>query len=114
MKILALITALAGSLTSLHAQGIIISQKEITPNADGKNDFLMIENIAAYPDNRVTISTRWGKKVFELLGYDNLENVFSGRANVPPVENLPSGTYHYSISLNDGSNSIEGSIVLRR
>jgi gliding motility-associated-like protein len=114
MKLLALLILLAGSINSLPAQEISISQKEITPNADGINDFLKIENIAAYRDNRVTILNRWGKKVFEIWDYDNKENKFIGRANTPVAEDLPSGKYYYTVALNDGSNNIEGDFVLRR
>ena len=33
----------------------------ITPNGDGKNDFLEITDIDLYPDNTITITNRWGK-----------------------------------------------------
>jgi len=52
----------------------------ISPNGDGINDFLKIENIELYPNNFITVYTRWGDKVFEQAAYNNIENVFEGKS----------------------------------
>ncbi len=68
----------------------------VTPNGDGIHDFLKIENIEFYPDNRVSIFNRWGDQLFELTGYDNIQNVFSGISDRSSKE-LSDGTYYYVI-----------------
>lgn len=43
----------------------------ITPNGDGANDQLIIDNIEFYPDNTVTLFDRWGVEVARFTGYNN-------------------------------------------
>ncbi|MEM7549463.1 MAG: FG-GAP-like repeat-containing protein [Bacteroidota bacterium] len=43
----------------------------VTPNGDGKNDFLFIENIERYPDNSLVILNSLGQEVFSTTGYNN-------------------------------------------
>ncbi|UZR92287.1 leucine-rich repeat domain-containing protein [Chondrinema litorale] len=43
----------------------------ITPNADGFNDHLYIENIEYYPDNEVIFLDRWGNEIHRAIGYNN-------------------------------------------
>ena len=62
----------------------------VSPNGDGYNDFLVIENIEFYPNNRVIILNRWGAKVAEFDGYNNQDVVFDDAS-------LPAGTYYYHI-----------------
>ena len=85
----------------------------VSPNDDGLNDILKIQNITLFPNNIVTIYTRWGDKVFEMAGYDNNENVFKGFSNVRNTKELPEGTYYYVIEKGDGSSNLNGFFVLR-
>lgn len=85
----------------------------VSPNDDGLNDILKIQNITLFPNNIVTIYTRWGDKVFEMAGYDNDENVFKGFSNVRNTKELPEGTYYYVIEKGDGSSNLNGFFVLR-
>ena len=62
----------------------------VSPNGDGYNDFLVIENIEFYPNNRVIILNRWGDKVAEFKGYNNQDVIFDDAS-------LPAGTYYYHI-----------------
>lgn len=79
----------------------------VSPNGDGFNDFLEIENIEFYPDNTVLIVNRWGKKIEELKGYNNVDVVF----NDP---NLPSGTYYYHILLGvPNTEPVTGHFILK-
>ena len=43
----------------------------LTPNGDGKNDFLIIKNIEYYTDNTLTILDRAGRVVYSTRGYKN-------------------------------------------
>ena len=69
----------------------------VSPNGDGKNEYLFIENIDAYPECLVVIYDRWGTKVFEQRGYDNREKVFRGNNNVLKKSELTEGTFYYVI-----------------
>ncbi|MGE0567279.1 MAG: gliding motility-associated C-terminal domain-containing protein [Bacteroidia bacterium] len=81
----------------------------ITPNSDGLNDHLHIQNIESYPKNNVKIFNRWGATLFNQEGYDNQKVVW-------PTQNentiLTSGTYYYVINPGDGSQLIKGWIEL--
>jgi gliding motility-associated-like protein len=75
--------------------GIRVHQA-ISPNGDGINDFLVIDGIATYPDNKLTIMNRNGTLVFETKGYDNSSKVFDGHSNKTGAMQSP-GTYFYSL-----------------
>jgi len=68
----------------------------LSPNGDGINDYLVIDGIQTYPDNKLTIMNRNGALVFEAKGYDNSSRVFDGRSNKNGQLQLP-GTYFYSL-----------------
>ncbi len=85
----------------------------VSPNGDGKNEFLFIENIDAYPECLVVIYDRWGTKVFEQKGYDNREKVFSGNNNVLRKSELTEGTFYYVIR-SEGEKLGSGFIELMR
>ncbi len=74
----------------------------ISPNGDDKHDFLEIENIEAYADNKIVIYDRWGSKVFEANGYDNDVIRFEGSGNTNGAKDLPGGTYYYKLDLGNG------------
>lgn len=78
----------------------------LTPNGDGENDGWIIENLAAYPNNKVTIIDRTGKLIYTKINYTNDWNgTFNGIA-------LPEGTYFYVISLNNGAGEKKGYITI--
>ena len=72
----------------------------VSPNGDGINDFLIIEGIREYPDNRLYIVSKNGTEVAELLGYDNGHTVFDGTGS--GGSRLPAGTYFYVLEVRDG------------
>lgn len=80
-----------------------------SPNGDGINDVLTIENIEEFPNNNVTVYNRWGVEVFKIKGYNNLDKAFPINDE---VKNLPSNTYFYIVDLGDGSTVIKGWIEL--
>ena len=84
----------------------------MSPNADGLNDQLRIENIENYPGNKLTVFNRWGDKVFEVEDYDNAENVFKGRSNINGSTELVTGSYFYVLDI-PGRESIRGFIAVK-
>jgi gliding motility-associated-like protein len=79
----------------------------ISPNGDGVNDRWYIGSIEEFPENQVWIYNRWGSKLFETKGYDNITRYW-------PVngESIPSGTYFYIIDPGNGKAPIKGWIEL--
>ncbi len=71
----------------------------ISPNSDGYNDYLLIENIEAYPENKVSIFDRWGVKLYEASAYDNNKVKFEGVGNEKLKTELAQGSYFYMVSL---------------
>ena len=77
----------------------------ITPNRpdyiDEYNEYFTIDNIEHYPESRLVILNRYGKTIFETIGYTNNWN---GKADGNTV---PSGTYFYELELNEPRNEIK-------
>ena len=78
----------------------------ITPNADGVNDFLIIDCIENLPSHSLVIYTQWGDKVFESTNYTN---TWHAEYNGSP---LPEGTYFYVLESEGQNNS--GFIMVKR
>uniref|UniRef100_UPI0021C9FA43 T9SS type B sorting domain-containing protein n=1 Tax=Parapedobacter soli TaxID=416955 RepID=UPI0021C9FA43 len=72
----------------------------VSPNGDGINDYLIIEGIRDYPDNRVTLFNRNGTLLWEASGYDNNRVAFRGMSTGQLL--LPAGTYFYIVEVRDG------------
>ena len=86
----------------------------LSPNQDGKNDFLFIENIEAYPESLVIIYDRWGTKVYEVSGYKNsMEESFRGFGNLRNKNELTEGTYYFVIR-SEGEKLTSGFFELMR
>lgn len=81
----------------------------ISPNGDGVNDHLTIPEIEYYPDNELTIFSRWGARVFGRKGY---LNEFEGRDD--GGRELPDGTYYYVLDLGTGQAPVKGYFVIHR
>jgi gliding motility-associated-like protein len=79
----------------LANDGIVVHMG-VSPNGDGIDDFLEIDNISNYPDNKLIIINRNGTLVYETKGYDNVSRVFDGHSNKSGQMQLP-GTYFYSL-----------------
>jgi gliding motility-associated-like protein len=79
-----------------------------SPNGDGKNDDFIIPGLSKkYPKCEVKIVNRWGSVMYDVTGYTTTwDGKFKG-------EVAPTGTYFYTIILNDGSkNVINGNITI--
>jgi gliding motility-associated-like protein len=88
----------------------------ISPNNDGINDAWLIVGIERYPDNVVTIFSRWGDLIFKVKGYDNITNYWKGEfknGSGPSGSEAPDGTYFYVIELGHGL-KLSGFIILKR
>ena len=86
----------------------------VSPNGDGKHDFLEFQYIEAYPNNEIKIFNRWGDIVFEAAGYNNNDVIFSGVSNKGGNNELPTGTYYYTVHLIDTDETVNGYFELRR
>ena len=88
----------------------IIVPNAITPNDDGKNDFLMIDNLDKYPKNELIIFNRWGDILYKSKNYNNDWNGTNQSG-----EPLPEGTYYYvlRLSLNDAQ-ILRGDLTILR
>ncbi len=96
----------------VNDDGIIVHQA-VSPNGDGVNDILTIENINNYPTNHLTIIDRNGLMIYEAKGYNNATKPFDGRAANGKMQ-LP-GTYFYSLdyTVNGENRHKTGFIVLK-
>ena len=75
---------------------IVSVHQGVSPNGDGINDFLVIDGIQAYPDNKLSVMNRNGQLIYEAKGYDNNSKVFDGHSNKNGQMQLP-GTYFYQL-----------------
>jgi len=83
------------AIPQLAEDGVQVHQG-LSPNGDGINDFLQIDNISQYPDNKLTIMNRNGQLIYETQGYDNSSKAFDGHSNKNGQMQLP-GTYFYQL-----------------
>ncbi len=88
----------------------IIINTGFSPNGDGLNDVWVISNIEG-TTNVVSVFDRWGTMVRTYNNYDNVSNVWNG-SNKSGAE-LPSGTYFYSIDIENKS-SLKGWVEITR
>ena len=82
----------------IQVEDNIVPPQLYTPNADGENDYFVIENLERYAYTQLEVFNRWGSIVYQVEGY---ENDWNGIANMgSPVGNdvLPVGTYYYILN----------------
>ena len=101
----------ASATVTINIVNKIVPYNAMSVDGDGKNDHFHIAGIERYPNNVVRIYNRWGVKVFETEGYDNVTRVFrgisNGRVTVEQAEKLAQGTYYYVIEYYDSNNNKE-------
>jgi len=97
------------SVTVLPALGIDTTNtvpNAITPNGDGLNDQLLIDELifdaADFPSSELIIFNRWGDVVFSASPYNN---DWSGQST--GGADLPEGTYYYVLRLD----TVEGEVM---
>ncbi|NVO04194.1 MAG: gliding motility-associated C-terminal domain-containing protein [Bacteroidetes bacterium] len=79
----------------------IVIPNVITPNGDSFNQFFHITNLYQYPNSKMVIYNRWGKKVFEDSNY---QNTWDG-------DKCSDGVYFYVLELSSGTN-YHGSLTI--
>ncbi len=80
--------------------------KAFTPNGDTMNDTWELEQANIYPNMKVRIFNRWGKILFESVGYSRpWDGTFEGKV-------VPAGTYYYTIDLGIAGQEDAGSVTV--
>ncbi|MBF9237787.1 gliding motility-associated C-terminal domain-containing protein [Hymenobacter sp. BT683] len=79
---------------SVNFENALRTYNIITPNRDGQNDVLEIDNIQLYPGNTFTVFNRWGREVYRTTNY---QNNWGGDASIS------AGTYFYLLKLPNGT-----------
>jgi gliding motility-associated-like protein len=74
----------------------------ITPNGDGKNDFLVFDGVADYPENELKIFDRASRILYTKKAYDNS---FDARVN---GVTLTEGCYYYIMDFGPGKLKLKG------
>lgn len=80
----------------------------MTPNGDGKNDFLVIKNLDYYPDHTLMIFDHSGRIIYQKVNY---QNDWDGSFEGSP---LAEGTYYYVIDFGAGKNRLKGFVSIVR
>ncbi|NOS57045.1 MAG: gliding motility-associated C-terminal domain-containing protein, partial [Cyclobacteriaceae bacterium] len=97
---------------TIEVAGDVIVFNAVSPNGDGKNEFLVLQFIESIsPKNQVSIYNRWGDEVFSIADYDNKTRVFVGLGS--GGSKLPSGTYFYKVNLIGAGKTLTGFILLK-
>jgi gliding motility-associated-like protein len=86
----------------------VVATNVITPNGDGINDFWVVKNLNAYPNNSVKVFDRAGRVVYSKNNYNN---DWDGSYNGSP---LSGNTYYYLINLGSNLPKIKGFITIIR
>ena len=87
------------AIVAVRVVGPIEVNQMVTPNGDGRNDFLFIRNVDRTITNTLRIYNRWGVAVYTGNDYNNQNNVFDGRSRgrstLSVNDYLPAGVYYY-------------------
>ena len=71
----------------------------ITPNGDGNNDTWVIDCVADFPENTVSIYNRWGDLIWVGKNYDNTTVVWDGKNK--NGNRMTDATYFYLVEVGD-------------
>jgi len=86
----------------------ITANNVLTPNGDGKNDFLVLNNLQYYSKSLIRIYDRAGRTVYTANAY---KNDWAGDLNGTI---LAEGTYYYVVDLGDGFKAFKSFITIVR
>ena len=100
------VKTLSATVTEVSTEVVVLNEI-LTPNNDGFNDYLIIDNIGIYDQCQVVIFNRWNDKVYENNDY---QNDWDGTYEGSP---LSAGTYFYIITC-DAEAAVQGSINILR
>ncbi|WP_165501293.1 Ig-like domain-containing protein [Pedobacter psychrodurus] len=87
---------------------IVSANNILTPNGDGKNDFLVINNLQYYPKSLVRIYDRAGRILYTANAY---KNDWGGDLN---GTYLAEGTYYYIVDLGEDFKAFKSYITIIR
>jgi gliding motility-associated-like protein len=80
----------------------------LSPNGDGKNDFLIIKNLDMYPNNTLKVFNKAGREIFTKVNYgNNWDGTFNGSA-------LVEDTYYYILDFGPGLPKLKGYVSIVR
>jgi gliding motility-associated-like protein len=82
----------------------------VTPNGDGLNDYLYIEDIYYFPINSVTILDSYGAEIATIQNFNNRDRVWDGRNRRGQF--VPDGTYYFVVRA-QGIPPMSGWIIVR-
>ena len=99
---------------SICGEGLENIPNAFSPNGDGVNDVWVIEGIQNYPLNKVQVFNRWGALIYEANMYNNIDIRFDGNSNKDSSTSLGDDTYFYIVDLGDGSEILQGYLVINR
>jgi large repetitive protein len=91
----------------LKADVLFEVSKVVTPDGDGINDVWTLANIEDFQSNTVVIVDRWGNKIFQATGYDNVRTVWNGTNKNGTI--VPTGTYFYTVEVRN-----QGKVMLKK
>ena len=80
-----------------------------TPNGDALNDTWSLEDTFLYEDSEVRVYGRFGRLIFESIGYHSPWNGTNKEG-----KNVPDGVYFYCIEIGNGFNQITGTVTILR
>ncbi|MEC9209127.1 MAG: gliding motility-associated C-terminal domain-containing protein [Bacteroidota bacterium] len=80
-----------------------------TPNSDGTNDTWSLEDTFLYEDSKVRIYGRFGKLLFQSVGYHDKWDGTNEKGN-----DVPDGVYFYVIEIGHGFDKITGTVTILR
>ena len=92
--------------------GVVVPEG-FSPNGDGVNDLLYIEGILHFPNSKVQIFNRWGREIYQSIGYQNDWDAISKTGLDLGNGKLSEGTYFILVDLGDGSIPAKSYIYLR-
>ena len=80
-----------------------------TPDGDGINDTWSLEDAFLFSDSEIRIYGRYGKLLFESVGYNQAWDGTNEKGN-----DIPDGAYFYSIDIGHGVDPIKGIVTILR
>ena len=80
-----------------------------TPNGDNINDTWSLEDTFLYNDSKVRVYGRYGKLLFQSVGYSSPWDGKNEKGN-----DVPNGVYFYSIEIGHEFDAIKGSVTILR
>lgn len=81
---------------------VLLFPNVFTPNYDGYNDYFEIVNVEKFPESKLMIYNRWGKKIYEAKGY---HNDWDGGGSAK-------GTYYFVFDYGTGHAPLSGTFTI--